>query len=55
MKQKKLYSVTGMHCAACVSAVQSVLEKAPGVERADVSLLEGRTALLFDDTVTTPE
>ena len=55
MKQKKLYSVTGMHCAACVGAVQGALEKAAGVERAEVSLLEGRTTLLFDDTVTTPE
>lgn len=55
MKQKKLYSVTGMHCAACVSAVQGALEKAPGVERADVSLLEGRTTLLFDDELTSPE
>ena len=55
MKQKKLYSVTGMHCAACVGAVQSALEKAPGVERAEVSLLEGRTTLLFDDASTTPE
>lgn len=34
--------VTGMTCGHCVSAVKEALEEVDGVERADVSLDEGR-------------
>ena len=33
---KKLYPVTGMHCAACAGNVEKIVRKQEGVENADV-------------------
>lgn len=55
VSQKRLFTVTGMHCAACVSAVQERLSKTEGVRDAEVSLMEGRTIISYDDRVTSPE
>lgn len=52
--QKGLFTVTGMHCAACVSAVQSQLLKTEGVQDAEVNLMEGKTTITYNDRVTSP-
>lgn len=55
MNKTKLYTVTGMSCAGCVAAVQDTLSKSPGVVSVEVNLLEGRTAITYDDEVTSPQ
>ena len=35
---KKLYPVTGMHCAACAGNVEKIVRKQEGVENASVNL-----------------
>src|SRR5690242_7954896 len=45
-------SVTGMHCAACVAAVEDRLKRVPGVEEARVSLDAGRAFVKTRDGVT---
>jgi P-type Cu+ transporter len=40
--------VTGMTCAACQARVQRELERTPGVEKANVSLLTNTAAVRFD-------
>ncbi|MGI8618972.1 MAG: heavy metal translocating P-type ATPase [Gemmatimonadaceae bacterium] len=47
--------VTGMHCAACQSRVQSTLQKQPGVEDAAVNLMMGSATVTYDPAETTPE
>ncbi|CAN5664875.1 heavy metal translocating P-type ATPase [soil metagenome] len=47
--------VTGMHCAACQSRVQSALQKQPGVEDAAVNLMMGNATVTYDPETTTPE
>lgn len=54
ISQKRLFTVTGMHCAACVSAVQERLLKTKGVRDAEVNLMEGRTLISYDDRETSP-
>lgn len=54
VSQKRLFTVTGMHCAACVSAVQERLLKTKGVRDAEVNLMEGRTLISYDDRETSP-
>ncbi|MDO5035658.1 MAG: heavy metal translocating P-type ATPase [Porphyromonas sp.] len=52
---EQLFTVTGMSCAGCVGAVQDILSKSPGVELAEVNLLEGRTRVRYNPQVTSPE
>ena len=47
--------VTGMHCAACQSRVQSALQKQPGVADAAVNLMMGTATVTYDPAATTPE
>lgn len=54
ISQKRLFTVTGMHCAACVSAVQERLLKTKGVREAEVNLMEGRTLISYNDRETSP-
>ena len=54
MKQQQ-FTVTGMSCAGCVAAVQKQLQQAKGVQEASVQLLEGRTLITYDETLTSPE
>ena len=54
VSQKRLFTVTGMHCASCVSAVQDQLLKTKGVREAEVNLMEGRTLISYDDRETSP-
>ena len=43
--------VSGMTCAACQTRVQRVLERTPGVEEANVSLMTNTAAVRFDPDV----
>ncbi|MEX1253646.1 MAG: heavy metal translocating P-type ATPase [Dehalococcoidia bacterium] len=55
-KERITIPVSGMHCAACVSKVESALGDVPGVERADANLTAGNAALVCDiDRVDLPE
>jgi Cu+-exporting ATPase len=47
--------VTGMHCAACQSRVQSALAGTPGVAEANVNLLLNQAAVTYDEAVVAPE
>ena len=38
---KENYRVTGMTCAACSAAVERAVKKVPGVQKAEVNLLDG--------------
>ncbi len=54
MREEK-YSVSGMSCAACSSAVERVTRKLDGVERADVNLTTGKLVVRYDESKVTPE
>ena len=54
MKAEK-YDITGMHCAACSSAVERVTRKLPGVVRSEVNLTTGIMNIEYDETQTTQE
>lgn len=54
MREEK-YSVSGMSCAACSSAVERVTRKLDGVERADVNLTTGKLVVCYDESKVTPE
>jgi len=49
------YDITGMHCAACSSAVERVTRKLPGVSRSEVNLTTGIMNIEYDDSQTTRE
>lgn len=53
--REETYSIGGMHCAACSSAVERVTRKLPGVESSDVNLPLNRMRIVYDETQTTPE
>ena len=42
---KKLYPVTGMHCAACAGNVEKIVRKQEGVENASVNLATATLAV----------
>ena len=48
-------TVTGMSCAGCVHTVQHAIATAPGVQTAEVSLLEGRTRVVYDPAQVSPQ
>lgn len=50
--QTTTINIKGMTCMGCVSSVKSVLEKIPGVSRADVSLEDGQVTIQFDAAIT---
>src|SRR3954454_11315429 len=47
--------VSGMHCAACQSRVQSALQKTPGVADANVSLMLNNATVIYDERSVKPE
>jgi Cu+-exporting ATPase len=47
--------VTGMHCAACQSRVQSALERTPGVKNATVNLMLHNASVTYDESAVQPE
>jgi copper chaperone CopZ len=48
MSETTTYSVPGMHCAHCESAVRSELRAVPGVESVTVDLATRRVAVTGD-------
>ncbi|WP_099222190.1 heavy metal translocating P-type ATPase [Listeria costaricensis] len=48
-------NVFGMTCAACSTRVEKSLNKAPGVERANVNLVTENAAIYYHPSETTPE
>jgi Cu+-exporting ATPase len=48
-------TIEGMHCAACVSRIERVVKKVPGVTQATVNLLAGEGVFTFDAARTEPE
>lgn len=48
-------AVTGMHCSACSSAVESALRALPGVLAAEVALLSETATVRLDGAATSPE
>lgn len=51
----EIYDITGMHCAACSSAVERVTKKLPGVTESQVNLTMARLTITYDETQTTPQ
>ena len=49
------YTITGMTCAACSSAVERVTRKMDGVEESNVNLTTGLLTITYDETKLTPE
>lgn len=46
------YRVTGMTCAACSAAVERAVKKVPGVQKAEVNLLDGSMVAEYDEAKT---
>ncbi|HEY4649744.1 MAG TPA: heavy metal translocating P-type ATPase, partial [Gemmatimonadales bacterium] len=51
MQESCTIPVSGMHCAACSSRVQRILEQTPGVAGANVNLMTGSATVDFDPAV----
>jgi len=51
MREEK-YDISGMHCAACSSAVERVTRKLNGVEHSEVNLTTGIMTIRYDETLT---
>ena len=48
------YTITGMTCAACSSAVERVTRKMDGVEESNVNLTTGILLITYDESKLTP-
>lgn len=46
---KQTFRVTGMSCAACQMHVEKAVRALPGVEQADVNLLQNRLSVIYDE------
>ncbi len=55
MIKEEFYTIGGMSCAACSSAVERVTRKLDGVVRSDVNLTTGKLLIRYDDEKVTPE
>ena len=51
----EIYDITGMHCAACSSAVERVTRKLPGVSESNVNLTMARLTITYDEALTTEQ
>lgn len=51
----EVYDITGMHCAACSSAVERVTRKLPGVVDSQVNLTMARMTITYDEKQTTQQ
>ena len=49
------YTISGMSCAACSSAVERVTRKLEGVKESNVNLTTGKMTITYDDEVLTRE
>lgn len=52
---KKLYPVTGMHCAACAGNVEKIVRKQEGVENASVNLAAATLAVTYNPDIVSPQ
>lgn len=55
MIKEETYTITGMSCAACSSAVERVTRKIEGVESSSVNLATGRMTISYDSDKVNPE
>lgn len=55
IKAVTVVSVSGMTCDSCAHQVHSALAKVPGVKSADVSYEQGRAAVIYDPSATSPD
>ena len=53
--REEIYDISGMHCAACSSAVERVTRKLPGVEHSYVNLPMNRLTISYDESLCSPE
>lgn len=54
MKKLKL-TIEGMHCSSCVSNIERILKKIPGVKEVSISLMLKRGNIETEDNVTEEE
>ena len=52
---KKLYPVTGMHCAACAGNVEKIVRKQEGVENASVNLATATLTVTYNPDIVSPQ
>jgi len=52
---KKLYPVTGMHCAACAGNVEKIVRKQEGVENASVNLAAATLTVTYNPDIVSPQ
>lgn len=52
--RKDIFKIEGIHCASCVSRIESTLLALDGVESASVNLSTGIATITYDDTKITP-
>ena len=55
MTTEETYTITGMSCAACSSAVERVTRKIAGVESSSVNLATGKMTISYNPDKVTPE
>ena len=55
MTTEETYTITGMTCAACSSAVERVTRKLDGVEVSNVNLATGKLTIRDDTEKVTPD
>ena len=54
MRNLKL-TIEGMHCSSCVSNIERILKKVPGVKEVSISLMLKRGNIETEDNVTEEE
>ena len=52
---KQTFAITGMSCAACQMHVEKAVRALPGVEQADVNLLQNRLVIRYDEGKTSSQ
>lgn len=52
---KKLYPITGMHCAACANNVEKTVKRQEGVESASVNLAAATLTVTYNPALVSPE
>jgi copper chaperone len=50
-----ILTISGMTCGGCVNSVTRVLQSAPGVQQATVTLVPSQAVVSYDAAVTDPE
>lgn len=49
--QRVILNIDGMSCVVCQNKVQQAIEQVPGVQLAQVNLIQNKASVLFDETV----